>query len=327
MRAVVCKTLGSIDDLVLETLDDPTPGPGQVLLDVAAAGINFPDLLVIAGKYQVRPELPFVPGGECAGRVIAVGEGVKRVKEGDHVIAMGLTGAFAERMVVAEAETLPVPAGLALETAAGITITYGTTYHALVQRARLQEGETLLVLGAAGGVGLAAVELGKALGATVIAAASSQEKLEAAQAAGADFGIDYTSEPLKDRVKELTGKKGADVIYDPVGGDFSEQAFRSIAWKGRHLVIGFAAGDIPKLPLNLTLLKGASVVGVFWGSFTQREAKTSAENFHELQRLFEAGRLKPRITPYPLEEYRAALSSLAERRAQGKVVLTMNAAG
>ncbi len=324
MRAVRCHAYGPLDGLVLETVDDPAPGEGEVLVGVKAAGINFPDLLVVQGKYQARPPLPFVPGGECAGVVEAVGADVERVRVGDAVIATGLTGAFAEKMVAAEAATMPLPEGMSFEAAAGISITYATSYYALKQRARLQAGETLLVLGAAGGVGLAAVELGKAMGARVIAAASSSEKLDAACEAGAEMRVDYTAEPLKERVKELTGGRGADVVYDPVGGDYSEQALRAVAWDGRFLVIGFAAGEIPKIPLNLMLLKGANVLGVFWGSWVQRDPAGSRENFIELRRMFEDGKLKPKVTPYPLADFGDALAALAERRAVGKLVLTMD---
>ena len=323
MRAVVCKELGPLENLALETIDDPAPAEGEVRIDVKAAGINFPDLLVIQGKYQFRPPLPFVPGSECAGVVEAVGEGVDGVRAGDKVTASGLAGAFAEKICVPAAATVPIPEGMGFETAAGVTITYGTSYYALKQRAGLRPGETLLVLGAAGGVGLAAVELGKAMGARVIAAASSPEKLDAAAAAGAEMRVDYTREPLKETVKEHTGGKGADVVYDPVGGDYSEQALRAVAWEGRHLVIGFAAGDIPKIPLNLLLLKGADVRGVFWGSWTQRDPAAVRENLAELKGMFEDGRLKPRVETYPLADYREALEALAERRAVGKLVLTM----
>ncbi|MEM7353636.1 MAG: NADPH:quinone oxidoreductase family protein [Acidobacteriota bacterium] len=323
MRALLCKTLGTYDQLTVETVDEPQPGPGEVLIDVRAAGINFPDLLIVQGKYQFKPPLPFVPGGECAGVVSAVGEGVQRVKVGDPVIGVGLAGAFAEKMTLAEAATLPMPEGMDFGTAAGIAFTYGTSYYALKQRAGLAEGETLLVLGAAGGVGTAAVELGKLMGARVIAAASSEEKLDAAEAAGADLRINYTTESLKNKVKELTDGQGADVVYDPVGGDYSEQALRAIGWYGRFLVIGFAAGEIPKIPLNLALLKSAQIVGVFWGSWTQRDPAESARNFLELQQMFESGRLTPRVTAFPLDDHQDALGALAERRAKGKLVLTM----
>ena len=323
MRAVMCKDYGRLSDLVLEEAPDPTPGEGQVLVDVRAAGLNFPDLLIAQGKYQARPELPFVLGGEGSGLVAAVGPGVKRPKVGDRIIAMELTGAFAEKWVVPATSTIPVPEGVSFEAAAGIAITYGTSYYALKQRAGLQEGETLLVLGAAGGVGLAAVELGKAMGARVIAAASTDEKLEVARAAGADEGINYSTEDLKSRIKALTGKKGADVSYDPVGGEYSEAALRGIAWNGRFLVIGFAAGDIPKIPLNLALLKGCSIVGVFWGSWLGKDPRASAENFGELSRWLSDGTLEPKVTTYPLERFAEGIAELAERRATGKIVLTM----
>ena len=323
MRAILCHQFGPIDQLVLGELDDPTPGAGEVLLDVHAAGINFPDLLMVQGKYQLKPPLPFVPGGECSGVVAAIGEGVESVAVGDPVIAMGQVGAFAEKMVVKAESLAPLPPGLDPVVAAGIAITYGTSLHALRQRAQLQEGETLLVLGAAGGVGLAAVELGKTLGARVIAAASSAEKLRAAEAAGADLLIDYSQESLKDRIKELTDRRGVDVIYDPVGGNYSEQAFRGIAWQGRHLVVGFAAGEIPKMPLNLALLKGAQIVGVFWGSWCERDPAGSAANFADLGRMLSAGKLKPRVAALPLERFAEGFRSLAERRAIGKIVLTM----
>jgi NADPH:quinone reductase len=326
MQAVLCRQLGSYEDLTLETVDDPVPGKGEVLIDVAAAGVNFPDLLMVRGHYQMRPTLPFVPGGECAGTVAAVGEGVTRFAAGDRVFAMGMTGAFAEKMTVAEASVQPVPEGLGLAAAAGVAFTYGTSYYALAQRARLRSGETLLVLGAAGGVGTAAVALGKVMGARVIAAASSEEKLDTATAAGADLCINYTDEPLKDRVKELTGGRGADVVYDPVGGETSEQALRAIAWDGRYLVIGFAAGEIPAIPLNLVLLKSAQIVGVFWGAWLQRDPAASQRNFDELGAMFADGRLKPQVTPLPLAEFHDALRTIAERRVLGKLVLTMPSA-
>ena len=321
MRALMCKEFGSLDALQIETVDDPSPGPGEVLIDVRAAGLNFPDLLVVQGKYQVRPELPFTPGGECSGVVSALGDGVKHLKVGMPVIAMGLVGAFAEKMVVNAKSVVPMPEGMDFETAAGIAITYATSYYALKQRARLQADETLLVLGAAGGVGLATVELGKAMGARVIAAASTEEKLDAAVAAGADERINYNEQPLKQKVKELTDGRGADVVYDPVGGDFSEQALRATAWNGRFLVVGFAAGDIPKIPLNLALLKGADICGVFWGSWTERDPKGSQTNFLELKQMFENKTLNPRITTFALEQFQEAFATLAERRAIGKVVL------
>jgi NADPH2:quinone reductase len=322
MRALLCKELGPPERLTIEDIDPPQPGPGEVVVDVRAAGINFPDTLIIRGRYQFKPELPFVPGGEAAGTVAALGDGVDRYRVGDRVIALAPYGAFAERMTVPAALTLPLPASIDFEAGAGIGTTFGTSYYALKQQARLQAGETLLVLGAAGGVGVAAVELGKALGARVIAAASTGEKLIFAAEAGADLGINYTSEPLKERVKELTDGRGADVVYDPVGGDYSEQALRATAWGGRFLVVGFAAGQIPNIPLNLALLKGAHIIGVFWGAWAQREPAASAANFGELLAMFQDGRLAPRVTEvYPLDDFAAAFRSLSERRARGKVIL------
>ena len=323
MQAVRCHEYGSLDNLVLERVPDPVPGENEVVVDVRAAGLNFPDLLLVLGKYQARPKVPFVPGGECAGQVSVVGEGVQRLKIGDSVIAMGLTGAFAEKMATTESSTQPIPEGMSFDAAAGISVTYATSYYALKQRADLRPEETLLVLGAAGGVGIAAVELGHAMGARVIAAASSEEKLDTACEAGAELRINDTTENLKERVKELTRGRGADVVYDPVGGEYSEPALRAVAWNGRYLVIGFAAGDIPRLPLNLPLLKGCSVVGVFWGAWAQRDPRASSRNFVELKELFEDGRLRPRVTPFALADYRKAFDFMAERRARGKLVLVM----
>lgn len=322
MRALLCKELGNADGLVLEETDDPSPGPGQVLLEVKAAAINFPDTLIIQGKYQFKPDLPFSPGGEAAGVVAAVGEGVATCKAGDRVLAMSVHGAFAEKMLVPATAVIPMPDGMDFVTGAGFSVTYGTSYYALKQRAGLAPGERLLVLGAAGGVGLAAVELGKLMGADVIAAASTEDKLDTACAAGAGMRINYSTESLRDSVKTLTEGHGADVIYDPVGGELSEQAFRSSAWGGRHLVIGFAAGEIPSIPLNLTLLKGAQIVGVFWGSWLQREPAESRRNFVELLGMFGEGKLRPLVTSvYAFEDYVNAFACLTERRAKGKVVL------
>jgi NADPH:quinone reductase and related Zn-dependent oxidoreductases len=271
MKAILCKEYGPAETLVIEDVPSPKMGDRGVKIRVKAAGLNFPDTLIIEGKYQLQPPMPFSPGGELAGEVIEVGDKVTRFKPGDRVAALTGFGAFAEEVVAPESNLLPIPDNMPDEKAAGFMMVYGTSYYALKQRANLQPGETLLVLGASGGVGLAAVELGKAMGAKVIAAASSSEKLRIAKDAGADELINYTDEPLKDAVKKLTRGKGVDVIYDPVGGDFTEQALRTMAWNGRHLIIGFAAGDIPKVPANLTLLKGCSVVGVFWGAFTRNE--------------------------------------------------------
>ena len=324
MKAVVCREHGLPDRL--DMVDDwPSPelGDNDVRIRVKAAGLNFPDVLIIQGKYQFQPELPFIPGGECAGVVEEVGAAVTRWKVGDEVIHSGGSGSFCEEIVANELAVLPKPPALSFEAAAGITITYLTSYHALVQRANIQPGETLLVLGAAGGVGSTAVELGKALGATVIAAASSDDKLALCTGLGADHIINYSNESLKDRVKELTGGAGVDVVYDPVGGDFSEPAVRSMGWKGRYLVIGFASGPIPSIPLNLTLLKGCSIVGVFWGRFTMEETEVHLANIDTLWQWFEEGKIKPVITDlFPIEEYEGAYAAMMERRAKGKVILT-----
>lgn len=324
MRALTCPEHGSGEGekLVLEA-DWPTPelGDNDVRINVKAAGLNFPDVLQIQGKYQFQPEMPFVVGSEIAGVVDAVGSAVTRYKAGDEVISMG--GGFREQAICNEGIVFPKPRALNFEEAAGIAITYFTSYYALKQRAELQPGETLLVLGAAGGVGTTAVELGKLMGARVIAAASSDEKLELCKQLGADEVINYSETSVKDAVKELTGGKGVDVVYDPVGGDFSEQAIRSMAWKGRFLVIGFAAGPIPKIPLNLALLKGCSIVGVFWGRFTGEEPEVNLKNIEELWELFEAGKIKPVVTDnFPVEQFREAFLCMTERRARGKVILT-----
>ncbi|MDK1018777.1 MAG: NADPH:quinone oxidoreductase family protein [Actinomycetota bacterium] len=326
MRAVLCTEYGSHDKLVLGDLPDPVPGPGQVLIDVHAASLNFPDLLVIHGLYQYKPEPPFTPGAEAAGVVAAVGDGVNDCFVGQRVTSFGVIGAFAQKRVADRSMVIAIPDEISFATAAAMTMAYGTSYHALVQRGSLTSGETLLVLGAAGGVGSAAIEIGKNLGATVIAAASSDEKLAFCTSLGADHTINYSTDDLRARVKELTGGTGADVIYDPVGGDLSESAFRSIAWGGRYLVIGFASGDVFKLPLNLPLLKGASAVGVFWGSFTAHEPETAAANLVEISRMVINGALNPAITAtFPLERVTAAYELLASRRAMGKLVLEISA--
>ncbi|MEM0953616.1 MAG: NADPH:quinone oxidoreductase family protein [Pseudomonadota bacterium] len=326
MRALVCHELGPGTGEALRLESDwavPALGEQDVLIDVKAAGLNYPDVLIIQGKYQFQPELPFIVGGEFSGVVKAVGDKVTRFSPGDEVISMGSVGGFTEQAVVHEMAAFPKPAALSFEQAAGIAITYFTTYHALVQRAQLKEGETLLVLGAAGGVGTTAVELGKLMGAKVIAAASSDEKLQICRDLGADELINYSDTSLKDSIKALTDGKGVDVVYDPVGGDYSEQALRGMAWNGRFLVIGFAAGDIPKVPLNLTLLKGCSILGVFWGRFTGEEPEVNLANIEALWALFEAGKLKPVVTDcFPIEKYQDAFTCMAERRARGKVILT-----
>ncbi|PAV25923.1 NADPH:quinone oxidoreductase [Tamilnaduibacter salinus] len=325
MRAILCQEYGPAEKLVIGDQPSPEARGRGVKIRVKAAGLNFPDTLIIKGEYQFKPPMPFSPGGEMAGEVTAVGEKASRFKPGDRVMGLSGFGAFAEEIVVAEDNLIPVPDGMSDEEAAAFTMVYGTSYYALKQRANIQPGETLLVLGASGGVGLATVELGKAMGAEVIAAASSQEKLEVAKEAGADHGINYTEEPLKETVKKLTRNKGVDVVYDPVGGDMTEQALRSVGWNGRHLVIGFAAGDIPKIPANLPLLKGCSVVGVFWGTFTQKEPEASAQNMMELLKLHGEGRITPRISEvFAFEDYVNALNALSERRAKGKLVLKVS---
>lgn len=324
MRAIVCEEYGPADSLKIMERELPELKSGEVRIDVRAAGINFPDALVIAGKYQVKPPLPFVPGGECAGVISAVGEGVKGFKVGDRVIAMPGIAAFAEQVHVDQKLLVPMPEKLSFEQAAGFCITYATSYYALKQRAALRKGESLVVLGAAGGVGVTAIQLGKAMGARVIACASTAEKLEFCREVGADEQINYTEEDLKERIKALTGGKGADVIYDPVGGDFTEAAYRSIAWSGRYLVIGFASGDIPKLPMNLPLLKAGDIMGIFWGSWAQRAPDANLRNFAELLQMVEEGKLNPLATEvYPFEEFAQAFAAITGRRARGKVILSL----
>ncbi|WP_019141258.1 NADPH:quinone oxidoreductase family protein [Noviherbaspirillum massiliense] len=322
MKAIVCKTWGPPDSLRVEDLPDVVPGPGQVSIDVQAAGVNFPDVLIIQNKYQFKPELPFTPGSELAGVVRAVGEGVTQFKAGDKVIAFVSTGAFAQQIAAPVQALMPMPPGLDFDTAAAVTLTYGTSHHAVVDRAQLKAGETMLVLGAAGGVGLAAIEIGKALGARVIAAASTDEKLEVCKAHGADATINYSTQDLREAIKAATEGKGPDVIYDPVGGVYAEPAFRSIAWRGRYLVIGFANGEIPKLPLNLPLLKGASLVGVFWGEFARREPKANLAAMRELMGWMAEGKIRPHISHrYALAETPQALNDMAARKVTGKVVI------
>ncbi|MFY7856342.1 MAG: NADPH:quinone oxidoreductase family protein, partial [Rubrivivax sp.] len=296
MKAVLCKAWGPPESLVVEDVVLPAPGPGEVHIEVKAASVNYPDVLIIQKKYQVQPPLPFTPGSEAAGVVRAVGEGVRHVKPGDRVIAFTGTGAFAEELIAPASGVIPLPGNVPDEVAASFTLVYGTSHHAVVDRAALKAGETMLVLGAAGGVGLAAVEIGKALGARVIAAASSDEKLAVCTAHGADATINYAREDLREAIKAATGGRGPDVIYDPVGGIYAEPAFRSIAWRGRYLVVGFANGEIPKLPLNLALLKGASLVGVFWGEFAKREPQANLAAMRQMMGWMAEGKLKPRVS-------------------------------
>jgi NADPH:quinone reductase len=322
MKAVLCKAFGPAETLVLEEVASPAIKKNEILLEVHAAGVNFPDTLIIEGKYQFKPPFPFSPGGEAAGVVLEVGEKVEHVKAGDRVMALTGWGSFAEQVAVPGYNVMPIPRGLDFNAAAAFGMTYGTSMHALKQRANLQPGETLLVLGASGGVGLAAVEIGKAMGATVIAAASNAEKLAVAKEAGADHLINYSESSLKEEVKKLTGGQGADVIYDPVGGDLFDEAIRAIAWNGRLLVVGFASGRIPELPVNLTLLKGAAVVGVFWGSFAQRQPQENAANFKQLFAWHAEGKLKPLVSQvFPLGQAAEAINALGQRKAVGKVVV------
>ena len=320
MKAVICREWGPPETLKLEELDDPQAGPGQVVIDVAACGVNFPDTLIIQGKYQFQPDFPYSPGGEVSGTVAALGEGVTTVKVGDPVVAMTGWGGMAEKIVADAARLLPLKPGTDLVKASGFSMTYGTSYYALKDRGELKAGETLLVLGAAGGVGLAAVELGKIIGAKVIAAASSDEKLATCQEYGADEVINYETEDLKARIKELTGGKGVDVIYDPVGDRFAEPAVRSMGWNGRYLVIGFAAGEIPKIPLNLALLKGCSLVGVFWGRHNGEEPELAAANMQQLTEWLADGTINPLVSKtYPFEDAPQAIRDLMERKARGKI--------
>ena len=323
MKALLCRAFGPAETLVLEDIASPEPKKNEVLIEVHAAGVNFPDTLIIEGKYQFKPPFPFAPGGEAAGVVKAVGEKVSHLRAGDRVMALTGWGGFAEEVAVPAYNVLPVPKSMDLTTAAAFGMTYGTSMHALKQRANLQPGETLLVLGASGGVGLAAVEIGKAMGAKVIAAASTAEKLEVARQAGADELINYSEQSLKDEVKKLTGGQGVDVIYDPVGGALFEEAFRSIAWNGRFLVVGFAAGGgIPALPANLPLLKGCAIVGVYWGAWLQQEPEASRREMGELAGWLADGRVRPRVSArYPLARAADAISALAGRAATGKIVI------
>lgn len=324
MKAVLCKAFGPPQSLVVEDVPPPVAGPGDVVISVKAASVNFPDVLIIQNKYQVKPPLPFSPGSEVAGVVKAVGEGVTHVKPGDAVFAFTTYGGFAEEVKADAMRLLPIPAGMSFTSAAAFGLTYATSDHALRDRGELKAGETLLVLGAAGGVGLAAIEIGKALGARVIACASSDDKLAVCREHGADATINYAAEDLRDRIKAITNGTGADVIYDPVGGPYTEPALRSIAWRGRLLVVGFAAGDIPKIPLNLTLLKGCSIVGVYWGEFTRREPEHFAQQMRQLEQWYADGRLRPHVSEtFPLDRAAEALTLMAERKVKGKVVLTV----
>jgi len=324
MKAIMCKTHGSPDSLVFEDIAEPELKAGQVRVGVKACGVNFPDVLMVAGKYQMQPPLPFSPGAELAGEILQTAPDVTRFQSGQRVIALSAFGGMAEQICVPQQVVIPIPDEMPYETAAAFLYTYGTSYYALKQRARLQRGETLLVLGAAGGVGLAAVDLGHLLGATVIAAASSPEKLAMAREYGATQTIDYKQDSLKEQVLELTGGKGADVIYDPVGGELFDQCLRCVAWNGRILVVGFASGTIQDIPANLTLLKGLSVVGVFWGRFAKEEPAAHNQNTKELFDYYAKGDIRPKISgSFTLENGARAIATLSERRAIGKIVVTI----
>ena len=325
MKAMLCKKFGPPEDLVLQEISDLAPSSGQVRIATEACGVNFPDTLIIENKYQFKPELPFAPGGEVTGIVDAVGNGVSQDLLGQSVMCMTLSGGFAEQTLCKAEDLLARPSFMPSTVAAGFTMTYGTSMHALKQRAQLQAGETLLVLGSGGGVGLAAVEIGKQMDATVIAAASSGEKLKAAKDAGADHLIDYSQQDLRSALKDIVGKKGVDVVYDPVGGDMFEAALRSTAWGGRVLVVGFASGNIPKVPVNLALLKGCSIVGVFWGAFRLNYTKQDNENFEQLFAWYARGKLKPFTSKtYTLGEAALALNDLKNRKAIGKLIIQIS---
>jgi len=322
MKAILCKEHGLPETLVVSTLPDPIPGPGEVLIQVRACGVNFPDVLMIQNKYQFKPPMPFAPGGEVSGDVVSVGERVKHFKPGDRVVALCGWGGFAEQVPVQEARVFPLPKGIDYITGATTLYTYGTSFHALKDRAQLKKGETVLVLGAGGGVGLAAVELASLVGATVIAAASSPEKLEVCKEKGSAHEIDYTKEDLRGRIKEITRDKGVDVVFDPIGGDVATEALRSMAWRGRYLVVGFASGTIPQFPANLPLLKGCSIMGVFWGSFAEKEPQLSLQNMSELLGFIKSGLIKQHIyKTYALEESPQALADLMNRQVTGKAVV------
>ncbi|NWG74211.1 MAG: NADPH:quinone oxidoreductase family protein [Rubrivivax sp.] len=322
MQAWLCESLDGVDALKWKELSTPEPRAGEVRVAIRAASLNFPDLLIVQGKYQFKPALPFVPGAEFAGVVDAVGEGVTTPRPGDPVAVIGATGGFATHACVPAAQVIPLPPGFDLEDAAAFAFTYGTSHHALVDRAALQPGETVLVLGAAGGVGTSAVQIAKAAGARVIAAASSDEKCALCREIGADETLNYATENLRERLKELTAGRGPDVIYDPVGGDLAEPALRSIGWRGRYLVIGFAGGAIPALPWNLMLLKGASVVGVFWGDFVRREPTAFATALRELAQWYAEGKIKPVIDArLPMQALPEAYARMGTRRVRGKLLL------
>ncbi|HEY0302445.1 MAG TPA: NADPH:quinone oxidoreductase family protein [Rhizomicrobium sp.] len=332
MKAMLCTHYGPPEEMELRELPSPAPGKNQVRIAVKACGVNFPDVLMLADKYQFKPSLPFAPGGEVAGVITAVGDGVESLKAGDRVAVSIGSGGFAEEVLADARRCVPMPANVGFEVASAFIVTYGTSYHALKDRAKLKAGETLVVLGAAGGVGLSAVELGVAMGAKVIAGASSQEKVDLAIKHGAAAGFVYPKLPLSrdqqkamsDKIKELTGGAGADVLYDPIGDQYAEPALRAMNWEGRYLVIGFAAGEIPKIPLNLTLLKGCDILGVFWGMATQRDPRHANDSLREIMAMIAAGKLHPNVSAaFPLAEAGKSIRMLMDRKAMGKVVVTM----
>lgn len=326
MKALICEAHGPIDNLVVKDVPCPVPGPKQLLIEVKAAAVNFPDALMVQGLYQVKPPLPFSPGAEISGIVSAVGAEVKRFKMGDRVIGMVGHGGFAEQCLADEVRAIPLPPDMDFETGAALVLTYGTSLHGLKDCGHLQAGETLVVLGAAGGVGIAAIEIGKAMGARVIAAASSDDKLDLCRKVGADDTVNYSTENLKDRINELTAGKGADVVYDPVGGPYTEPALRALAWRGRLLVIGFAAGDIPKIPLNLALLRERSIVGVYWGDSTRHDPVGHMANLKQLNEWFAAGIIRPLVSErFPLGAAKEAIAKIANRQVKGKIVVLPNA--
>ena len=322
MKAIVCHNFSDLDQLTFEDIDAPTPGANELLIDIHATGINFPDALMVMGLYQVKPPLPFSPGMEVAGTVTAVGADVNRFKVGDRIVAGCQTGGYAQQVCIPEQAAFAIPQGISDAEAAALLIAYGTAHHALKQRANLKSGESLLVLGAAGGTGLAAVQIGKAMGANVIAACSTEEKLQTAKSHGADHLINYQEADLKAELKQITQGKGVDVVYDPVGGDAFDICSRTMAWNGRLLVIGFTSGKIPKLPVNLALVKGYSLVGVFWGEFTQREPDVYAKNMQELFGWIESDVFRPVIdSEVPLEQAVDALKKVMQRKVQGKLII------
>ena len=322
MHAWLCENPVGIEALTWKEMPTPVPAAGEVLIEIKAASLNFPDILIVQNKYQMKPALPFVPGSEYAGTVAAVGAGVTHLKVGQSVACLSGTGGFGTHTIAPAERCMPLPTGFSFVDAAAFIMIYATSHHALIDRAQLKAGETVLVLGAAGGVGTAAIQIAKAIGAKVIAAASTDEKCALCKSIGADETINYQTENLRDRLKALTGGNGPDVIYDPVGGDFAEPAFRSIAWRGRYLVVGFASGPIPALPFNLALLKGASIVGVFWGDYSRREPKANAAMMAELAQWYAQGKIKPVIdATMPMSDLKAAYAHMGSRGVKGKLVM------